>query len=54
MSVSIFTITPSFVAELGDLDVSRPLAEEDLKVVRDAFASYAVLIFPAQDLAENI
>jgi alpha-ketoglutarate-dependent 2,4-dichlorophenoxyacetate dioxygenase len=50
MSVSIFTVTPSFVAEIGDLDVSRPLADEDLKAVRDAFASYAVLIFPAQDL----
>jgi alpha-ketoglutarate-dependent 2,4-dichlorophenoxyacetate dioxygenase len=50
MSISIYTVTPSFVAELGDIDVSRPLAEEDLKVVRDAFASYAVLIFPAQDL----
>jgi len=50
MSVSIFTVTPSFVAEIGDLDVSRPVAEEDIKAVRDAFAAYAVVIFPAQEL----
>jgi len=50
MNISIFPITTSFVAEIGDLDLGRPLAEEDLKVVRDAFATYAVLIFPAQDL----
>jgi len=50
MKISIFPVTPSFVAEKGDLDLVRPLAEEDLKVLRDAFATYAVLVFPAQDL----
>jgi alpha-ketoglutarate-dependent 2,4-dichlorophenoxyacetate dioxygenase len=50
MNISIFPVTPSFVAEIGDLDLGGPLAEEDLKVVRDAFATYAVLVFPAQDL----
>jgi alpha-ketoglutarate-dependent 2,4-dichlorophenoxyacetate dioxygenase len=50
MTISIFPVTPSFVAEVGDLDVGRPLVEEDLRVVRDAFAAYAVLIFPAQEL----
>jgi alpha-ketoglutarate-dependent 2,4-dichlorophenoxyacetate dioxygenase len=53
MNISIFPITPSFVAEIGDLDVSRPLAEKDLKAVRDAFAAYAVVIFPAQELTVN-
>ena len=50
MNISIFPITPGFVAEIGDLDLGRPLAEEDLKIVRNAFATYAVLVFPAQDL----
>jgi alpha-ketoglutarate-dependent 2,4-dichlorophenoxyacetate dioxygenase len=50
MNISILPVTPSFVAEIGDLDVSRPIAEEDLKAVRDTFAAYAVLIFPAQEL----
>jgi alpha-ketoglutarate-dependent 2,4-dichlorophenoxyacetate dioxygenase len=50
MGISIFPVTPSFAAEIGDIDLSRPLTDGDLKAVRDAFASYAVLIFPVQEL----
>jgi alpha-ketoglutarate-dependent 2,4-dichlorophenoxyacetate dioxygenase len=50
MGISIFPVTPGFVAEVGDLDLSRALAEDDLRVVREAFAAYAVLVFPAQEL----
>ncbi len=51
MGISIFPATPSFAAEIGDMDLSRPLANDDLKAVHDAFAAYAVLIFPAQNLS---
>jgi alpha-ketoglutarate-dependent 2,4-dichlorophenoxyacetate dioxygenase len=50
MSISIFPVTRSFAAEIGDVDLSLALADEDLRAVRKAFAEYAVLIFPAQDL----
>jgi len=50
VGISIFPVTPNFAAEIGDLDLSRPLAEDDLKAVREAFAAYAVLAFPAQNL----
>jgi alpha-ketoglutarate-dependent 2,4-dichlorophenoxyacetate dioxygenase len=50
MSISIFPVTPSFAAEIGDIDLSHALADEDLRAVRKTFAEYAVLIFPAQDL----
>jgi alpha-ketoglutarate-dependent 2,4-dichlorophenoxyacetate dioxygenase len=50
MSISIFPITANFAAEIGDIDLSRAVADDDLKAIRDAFATYAVLIFPAQDL----
>src|SRR5712692_5472180 len=53
MRISIFPVTASFAAEIGDIDLSQALADEDLRAVRDAFAAYAVLIFPAQDLNDE-
>jgi alpha-ketoglutarate-dependent 2,4-dichlorophenoxyacetate dioxygenase len=50
MSLTIFPITPTFAAEVGDLDLSKPISPEDLAAVRSAFAAYAVLVFTAQDL----
>jgi alpha-ketoglutarate-dependent 2,4-dichlorophenoxyacetate dioxygenase len=50
MAINIVPITPHFAAEVGDLDLRHPLGPEDLRAVRDAFATYGVLIFPAQQL----
>lgn len=50
MGISIFPVTPNFAAEIGDLDLSRPLDQDALTLVREAFAVYAVLVFPAQNL----
>ncbi len=50
MRISVFPVTPSFAAEVGDIDLSRPLDAETLQAVRDSFAKYAVLAFPAQQL----
>jgi alpha-ketoglutarate-dependent 2,4-dichlorophenoxyacetate dioxygenase len=50
MPISLFPVTPGFAAEVGDIDLSRPLEAETLQSVREAFAAYAVLVFPAQDL----
>ena len=51
MSISIFPIVSNFAAEVGDIDLHQPLPLDDLQTVRDAFATYAVLIFPAQNLS---
>ncbi len=51
MPISIFPVTPCFAAEVGDIDLSRPLDAGTLQAVRDAFASFAVLVFPAQYLS---
>jgi alpha-ketoglutarate-dependent 2,4-dichlorophenoxyacetate dioxygenase len=51
MSISLFPVTPGFAAEVGDIDLSQPLDAETLQSVREAFAAYAVLAFPAQNLA---
>ena len=53
MTISIFPVTPLFAAEIGDIDLSRPLDAGTLQAVRDAFATYAVLVFPAQTLTSE-
>ena len=50
MPISIFPVTPRFAAEVGDIDLSRPLDAATLQAAREAFATYAVLVFPAQTL----
>jgi alpha-ketoglutarate-dependent 2,4-dichlorophenoxyacetate dioxygenase len=50
MAPTIQPVTPDFVAEVGDVDLSKPLAEADLASIKAAFWKYAVLVFPDQDL----
>lgn len=48
MTIVVQGVTPSFAAEVGDVDLSRPLAAEELAAIRAAFTKYGVLIFPDQ------
>ena len=50
MAIRLYPVTPSFAAEVGDIDLSRPLAEPDIMAVKTAFWKYSVLIFPQQAL----
>ena len=50
MPIKVFPVTPKFAAEIGDIDLSQPLDAATLREVRDAFAAYGVLVFPAQTL----
>ena len=50
MAVTIMPVTPDFVAEIGDVDLRQPLSAADLAAIKDAFWTYAVLIFPQQDI----
>ena len=50
MSISILPVTADFVAEVGDIDLQQQLQPEDLSAIGRAFATYAVLVFPAQSL----
>jgi alpha-ketoglutarate-dependent 2,4-dichlorophenoxyacetate dioxygenase len=53
MAISVYPVTESFAAEIGDLDLARPLDAADLAAVKTAFATYAVLIFPDQQLTQE-
>ncbi len=50
MSITLIPFSKQFAAEIGDVDLSRPLSAGDLEAVRDAFKTYAVLVFPGQEL----
>jgi alpha-ketoglutarate-dependent 2,4-dichlorophenoxyacetate dioxygenase len=48
LAVVVQPITPSFAAEVGDVDLGRPIAAEDIAAIKAAFTKYAVLVFPDQ------
>jgi alpha-ketoglutarate-dependent 2,4-dichlorophenoxyacetate dioxygenase len=51
MTITVCAVTPGFAAEVGDVDLSRPIDDADFAAIKDAFWKYAVLIFPEQHLA---
>jgi alpha-ketoglutarate-dependent 2,4-dichlorophenoxyacetate dioxygenase len=53
MAITVCPVTESFAAEIGDVDLSQPLAAEDVTAIKDAFTKYAVLIFPDQHLSAD-
>jgi alpha-ketoglutarate-dependent 2,4-dichlorophenoxyacetate dioxygenase len=53
MAVTVQPTTPSFAAEVGDVDLARPLGPDDLAAIRAAFTRYAVLVFPDQHFDDD-
>ena len=53
MAITISPVTPGFVAEIGDVDLSTPLEPAAAVAIKEAFTTYAVLIFPGQELSQD-
>jgi alpha-ketoglutarate-dependent 2,4-dichlorophenoxyacetate dioxygenase len=53
MAITVCPVTQGFAAEIGDVDLAKPIAPDDLAAIKDAFAAYAVLIFPEQRLSQD-
>src|SRR5579863_3288281 len=53
MAITVCPVTPSFAAEIGDIDLSDPIDSSNLLAIKQAFATYAVLIFPDQQLSQD-
>ncbi|MBX3649853.1 MAG: TauD/TfdA family dioxygenase [Burkholderiales bacterium] len=53
MGITVCPVTPDFAAEVGDVDLSKPLSVADLAAIREAFWKYAVLVFPQQHLDQE-
>jgi alpha-ketoglutarate-dependent 2,4-dichlorophenoxyacetate dioxygenase len=53
MAITVCPITPSFAAEIGDVDLSGQIERAELAAIKEAFTRYAVLIFPDQHLSPD-
>ena len=50
MAITLYPVKADFMAEIGDVDLSRPLSDEDRTAIKAAFFKYSVLVFPGQEL----
>ena len=53
MSITVAAVTPDFVAEVYDVDLTKPVPDTDFAAIADAFWQYAVLVFPGQDITQQ-
>jgi alpha-ketoglutarate-dependent 2,4-dichlorophenoxyacetate dioxygenase len=51
--MTVYPVTESFAAEIGEIDLSRPLSGEELAEVTAAFDRYSVLVFPDQHFSTD-
>jgi alpha-ketoglutarate-dependent 2,4-dichlorophenoxyacetate dioxygenase len=52
VSITVTPITPSFVAEISDIDLAQPLKPADRDAIEDAINHYAVVVFRGQRLTD--
>jgi len=53
MAVTVHPITPTFGAEVGDIDLGKPVSAGDIAAIKEAFTRYAVLVFPDQGFSDE-
>src|ERR1700726_1720155 len=53
MTITVVPVTPTFAAEVGDIELSKKIEPVDLAAINEAFIKYAVLIFPDQHLSAD-
>ena len=53
MTVTVHPITPTFAAEIGDIDLGKPVPAADIAAIKAAFTRYAVLVFPDQGFSDE-
>src|ERR1700729_3020511 len=52
-AISVTKLHPDIGAEIRNVDLSRPLDDETLRQIKDAWHKRAVLLFRDQDLTED-
>ena len=52
MKASVWPVTESFAAEIGDVDLSQ-ISADDWSTIEAAYNQYSVLIFPDQHLEQS-
>jgi alpha-ketoglutarate-dependent 2,4-dichlorophenoxyacetate dioxygenase len=51
--MTVYPVTDTFAAEIGDVDLSKPLSDEDRAEIEAAFNRYSVLVFPDQNFSTD-
>ena len=51
--MTVYPVTENFAAEIGDVDLSKPLSDADRTEIETAFDNYSVLVFPDQHLSTD-
>lgn len=52
MLPTVAPVTPSFAAEVYDVDLAKPLSADVLEAIKQAFWTYSVLVFPEQRISQ--
>jgi alpha-ketoglutarate-dependent 2,4-dichlorophenoxyacetate dioxygenase len=53
VAVTVQPITENFAAEVGDIDLGKPVSPGDIAAIKAAFTRYAVLVFPDQGFSDE-
>lgn len=53
MPLDVTELTPGFCAEVGGVDITKPIAPALFKEIRDAFDTYSVLVFHDQPMDDD-
>ena len=51
--MTVYPVTDTFAAEIGDIDLSKPLSDADRAEIEAAFNRYSVLVFPDQQFSTD-
>jgi alpha-ketoglutarate-dependent 2,4-dichlorophenoxyacetate dioxygenase len=49
--MTVYPVTDTFAAEIGDIDLAKPLSDADRAEIVAAFDRYSVLVFPDQNFS---
>src|SRR6204780_5837535 len=52
-AISVTKLHPDIAADIRGVDLSRPLDEETVRAIKDAWHQHAVLLFRDQNLSED-
>jgi alpha-ketoglutarate-dependent 2,4-dichlorophenoxyacetate dioxygenase len=53
MTISIRQVGPCFAGEVSGIDLTKPVADEDVAIIHEGMNEYAVLVFRDQDLSDE-
>ena len=53
MPLDVTELTPGFCAEVGGVDITKPIAPAVFREIRDAFDTYSVLVFRDQPMDDD-